>query len=983
MRIIYHLGVITLVCTALCACNPSKNSHQAQSSDNKAAQQSPSNQTNTTDANPPLNINELIINDLIINETTQSDFSAHWLAQDLIVLNTVDTNLDTNINTNKQYYLAKLDSHQSQPRIVNAVLLQPSQLSDAALKQSPHLSSFSAFSLNSNTLDIKEWLKHKIAVITVNPSNLVQTLAYVQHQKVLDDVFAVHINEQEPLGTFISGEKIVAKLWAPTALDVKLLLFTQDKEPLENSPIQMVEDKKTGIWSTNLAIDNLENYYQYQVTVYHPAIQKITTIITTDPYSLSLSTNSTHSQIVDLTKSHTQPHGWLNQKDNVVYAPEDNIFYETHIRDFSFADQNLSSESVRGKYAAFNEKSSDGILHFQALHNAGINSIHLLPVFDIGTVNEENGKAVDLNSTVAEVCTLNSSITICKNITEEHQQKTLQQLLESYDPLSADAQALISAINTLDKYNWGYDPFHYTVPEGSYAKNPEGLNRIIEFRSMVQSLHNIGFRVIMDVVYNHTHQAGLERTAVLDKIVPNYYQRLHPITGNIEQSTCCDNTATENKMMKKLMIDSLIVWARDYKIDGFRFDLMAHQPKEAMLAARTAVQAVDHDNYFYGEGWNFGEVANNQRFIQASQLELSGSEIGTFTDRLRDAVRGGAFSASGNDIRKSQGIGSGLATLNNELVGDTSSTIANVEAIENSENKYRLFADQLRVSLAGNLLNFPLVNAQNQKVTGKDIPYGDQPTGYALDPADTINYVSKHDNQTLWDNNQYRLPFDLSTENRVRLHLQSLAYPIFAQGIPFIHMGSELLRSKSFLRDSYDYNDWFNKVDFSMQSNNYNVGLPPAEKDQANWPLIKEIIEKNQGHDLVTPADISFSKEVFLTLIKIRMSSPLFRLTTGEQIIERVKFHNTGSDQQIGLIAMSIDDQLPLTQLDEDVAQIMVIFNTSLDTKTLAFEHSEQFQLHRFQLNGVDEQVKLAHATNNGFNIPPLTTAVFIKQRVQ
>jgi len=157
-------------------------------------------------------------------------------------------------------------------------------------------------------------------------------------------------------------------------------------------------------------------------------------------------------------------------------------------------------------------------------------------------------------------------------------------------------------------------------------------------------------------------------TAVLDKIVPNYYHRLDPITGKIAQSTCCDNTATENVMMAKLMTDSLTVWARDYKIDGFRFDLMAHQPKSTMIKARKAVQAVDSDTYFYGEGWNFGEVANNQRFRQASQLELGGTQIVTFTDRLRDAFRGGAFSASGDDIRKSQGIGSGLGTLPNELV---------------------------------------------------------------------------------------------------------------------------------------------------------------------------------------------------------------------------------------------------------------------------------------------------------------------------
>jgi pullulanase-type alpha-1,6-glucosidase len=388
-----------------------------------------------------------------------------------------------------------------------------------------------------------------------------------------------------------------------------------------------------------------------------------------------------------------------------------------------------------------------------------------------------------------------------------------------------------------------------------------------------------------------------------------------------------------------------------------------------MLKAREAVQAVDSDTYFYGEGWNFGEVANNQQFTQASQLELGGTQIGTFTDRLRDAVRGGAFSASGDDIRKSQGIGSGLGTLPNELVNK-----------EESRNSYLLSADQLRIGLAGNLADFPLKNAQNKNVTGKDIPYGDQPTGYALDPADTINYVSKHDNQTLWDNNQYRLPYATSTKDRVRIHLQSLSFPIFAQGIPFLHMGSEFLRSKAFLRDSYDYGDWFNKVDFTKQTNNYNVGLPPADKDQANWPLIKKLLAKNEGRDMVSPSDIAFSAEVFKEFISLRMSTPLFRLTSSEEIIKRVKFHNTGEEQQIGLIVMSIDDSDKYQQLDADISGVVVIFNTSSTSKTFHFKGAEQYQLHPIQQNGIDTIVKESNSYENSFSVLPFTTSVFIKK---
>ena len=553
---------------------------------------------------------------------------------------------------------------------------------------------------------------------------------------------------------------------------------------------------------------------------------------------------------------------------------------------------------------------------------------------------------------------------LCREV--KNQQQSLNDYLATLPNSSSKQQEIISSLRSIDNYNWGYDPFHYTVPEGSYAINPQGSARIVEFRTMVQSLHQLGFRVIMDVVYNHTHQAGLAPTAVLDKIVPNYYHRLDPISGEIAQSTCCDNTATERVMMAKLMTDSLVVWARDYKIDGFRFDLMAHQPKAVMLKARIAVQQVDSDTYFYGEGWNFGEVANNQRFVQASQLALAGSEIGTFTDRLRDAVRGGAFTASGDELRRSQGIGNGLVTAPNELQPPDNST------------RYTLMMDQLRIGLAGNLANFSLHNAQNKQILGKDIAYGSQPTGYALDPADTINYVSKHDNQTLWDNNQYRLPYDTSTKDRVRIHLQSLSFPILAQGIPFIHMGSELLRSKSFLRDSYDYGDWFNKVDFTMQSNNYHVGLPPAEKDQSNWPLINELLSKNEQRDIVSSADIQYSAAVFNEFIKIRMSSPLFRLNTAEQIIAQVKFHNTGKNQQQGLIVMSISPASDNSN-NQGINDIVVLFNTSAKQQSFTFIDAEKYHLHPVQKNGVDKLVKTSKAQQNTFIVPKLTTAIFIK----
>jgi pullulanase/glycogen debranching enzyme len=286
----------------------------------------------------------------------------------------------------------------------------------------------------------------------------------------------------------------------------------------------------------------------------------------------------------------------------------------------------------------------------------------------------------------------------------------------------------------------------------------------------------------------------------------------------------------------------------------------------------------------------------------------------------------------------------------------------------------------------GNLANFPVYNG-GDLILGKDIPYGDQPTGYALDPADTINYVSKHDNQTLWDNSQYRLAYDVSTEDRVRMHNQSLSFVLFAQGIPFIHMGSEFMRSKSFLRDSYDYGDWFNRVDFSKQNNFYHVGLPPAEKDQDNWPLIKRVLVGHKGRDKVTAEQIQLASNIFIDMLAIRTSSPLFRLTNERDIIEKVSFLNTASMKETpdnGLVVMKIDDNIAEV-VDENYQSLLVIFNSSAASQTFNYANNSQkslgYQLHPIQQKGADEVVKNSKVTATGFIVPPLTSAVFVKPR--
>lgn len=881
-----------------------------------------------------------------LKEYSIQGYEAHWLTSDVIVINnkyTADSLLLTTKNQlNKSFPLFKRD--------------MPEMLQG----QYPHLAHFNAYSLDIPLQQIKALLKQPLVVVEREATKGKTLGTFVQIGHIIDEVYTSKgqdANEVNDLGATLLDRSTRFKLWAPTAQNVSLLLFERDKQPAKTHKIPMVEDNNSGVWQVTVPEELSSTYYRYQVTVYHSVSGQVETIQTTDPYSLSLSMDSEYSQVIDLQQPNTFPSGWMEQKDVPLMAPEDNVLYETHIRDFSAHDLSLSDPLYRGKYAAFTDKKSDGFKYLQGLAKAGVNSIHLLPTFDIGSVGENTDQVIDIDDPIEKACNIAKHLPFCTTLPSE--KMSIRGYLEQLSAEDSSRESLISAMRTFDNYNWGYDPFHFTVPEGSYALQPEGKSRIVEFRAMVQQLHNMGFRVIMDVVYNHSHQAGLGPKSVLDRIVPGYYHRLDPITGLITQSSCCDNTATERVMMEKLMIDSLVVWARDYKIDGFRFDLMAHQPKSAMLKARKAVREVDPDTYFYGEGWNFGEVANNKRFVQASQLNMAGTEIGTFTDRLRDAVRGGSVTNSAANLRKNQGIGNGLGVIPNELQNE-------------GLDAYYLKMDQLRIGLAGNLANFPLMTRSGKLKLGQEVPYGEQPTGYALDPADTINYVSKHDNQTLWDNNQYRVAYHLSPQQRTLMQVQNLSFVLLAQGIPFIHMGSEMLRSKGFLRDSYDYGDWFNKVDFSLKTNNYNIGLPPKEKDQVNWPLIKTLLKQNQGRDLVSSENIRFSVQGFLDLLTIRMTSALYRLTNEADVIEKVKFHNTGSNQQLGLIVMSIAG-------DAKHPGQLVLFNTSEHPQSFQLPKFHQYALHPVLASSANFAAKKSYVNSGIFTVAPLTTAVFIK----
>ncbi|MER2493289.1 pullulanase-type alpha-1,6-glucosidase [Catenovulum sediminis] len=895
------------------------------------------------------------------------NYAAHWLTTQSIVVQTHPDAKDLLLFSVSDYKTELLDYiHQHQASAIP--LIKDSGQADFNFKPYPHLRGFALYKVNISETEARHWIKDRIVVAQYDQAQNLLTVNDVQTGFVLDHLFtrkADDANEVTDFGASYEKDQINIKLWAPTAKQVQLLLFDKNKQALDKLNVQMRLDDSSGVWHAQLPDSFIHYFYQYQLTLYHPKVQNIVTVHVSDPYSLSVSQNGQLTLIVDLDDAKLKPTGWDSHPVLMVSAPEDQVIYETHVRDFSAHDRNLPEFAYQGKYKAFSATQSDAMQHLLALKAAGLNTIQLLPVFDIGTVNEDPTQVVYPHDKISKLCGIQLEHYLClqKNIEDQ----SLQQILAGLNVMAEEGQAIIELLRPNDPYNWGYDPFHYSVPEGSYATESDGFTRIVEFREMVQSLHQNGFRVIMDVVYNHTYQAGLESYSVLDKIVPNYYHRLNTISGQIEQSTCCANTASERVMMGKLMIDSLLVWSRQYKIDGFRFDLMAHQPKSLLLAARSAVRQVDPDTYFYGEGWNFGEVADHARFVQASQVALSGSEIGTFTDRLRDAVRGGAPFDSAQGIRKGQGLANGLYVLPNEL-----------QPIDKQQAEFLLSLDQARIGLAGNLADYSLIDRFDMLVTGKDVDYGGEATGYANDPADTINYVSKHDNQTLWDNNQYRIPYHVSRHNRVRMQVLALAYPLMAQGIPFIHMGSELLRSKSFLRDSYDYGDWFNKVDFSKQSNNYNVGLPPAVKDSENWSVIRKLLTENQGRDVVGKQEIELADAMFKAYLAIRMESKLFRLRTAEQIKQKLSFLNTGAKQTPGLIVMRLSDQFG-QKVSDNYQEIIVIFNHASKALSFPYQQADRFQLHPILRQGKDEVVKLAAAKADSFSVPEFTVAVFVR----
>ena len=838
----------------------------------------------------------------------------------------------------------------------------------------PHLARMAAFELNALTATRAESLVgQQLVVVARDDAGKALAATAVQHAGVLDALFAY----DGTLGATVAADRSVSlRVWAPTASRVRLVRFDSGLREVETLPMTR---GARGTWSIDGPSAWYGSYYQYEVTVFHYVSNRVETVRTTDPYSVALSPNGVHSYLVSLDDPATKPAGWDTLVKPPLDAPEDISIYELHVRDFSVDDTTVPAEH-RGRFMAFTHNgqgggaASRGMAHLRALADAGLTVVQLLPSFDYATVEEDREQRVELDDGFDKLCAKVAAVPRAQ--CTQFGTRTLRDVLGTFDPTTGDAQALMAHVRPIDGFNWGYDPVHYTAPEGSYATNPSGLTRILELRSAVKALAEVGLRISLDVVYNHTNAAGVGARAVLDKLVPGYYHRRNISSGNVETSTCCANTATEHAMMEKLMIDSLVTWSRAYKIDAFRFDLMGHHMKRNMTRALATVQAltpatdgVDGSKiYFYGEGWNFGEVASNARGTNAIQINMPGTGIGTFSDRLRDAVRGGGPFDGAQDLVANQGFISGLYYDSN-----TNDRMPRPDSLE----KLLIASDQIRVGLAGNLRRFKLVTRAGGVSTGNLVGYNGQPSGYTDDPQEVITYVDKHDNQTLFDISAYKTPRGTTMADRARIQALGTSFVTLGQGVPFFHAGMELLRSKSMERDSYDSGDWWNALDYTLERTKWNVGLPREDKDGGNWDIIRGLCMDTS----IAPAraHIERTRDHFVELLRIRRSSPLFRLRTEADVMRRVDFYNTGMNQIPGLIAMTISDGTCAgADLDPAHDGVVVMFNANDEAQTLDLPGFTGFSLHPVQAASTDMVVRGAAVTGTSFSVPARTAAVFV-----
>ncbi|MGL5149037.1 MAG: type I pullulanase [Clostridium sp.] len=527
-----------------------------------------------------------------------------------------------------------------------------------------------------------------------------------------NEIFKDRYYYQGELGCIYSLEETIFRVWSPLAEKGYIILYKDEK--LLEIPL---EKKSHGILESIVKGDLNGVYYNYRI-VFKRDNGDLIEKIATDPYVKAVGINGNRGMVIDLSK--TNPKGWEYDKKPIINSAVDSIIYEIHIRDFTISNDSGVAEESKGKYnglsirgtAVPNKNIKTCLDHLIEL---GVNTIHILPSFDFSSIDE-------------------------------------------------------SKPNTT--YNWGYDPQNYNVPEGSYSGNPyEGKERIREFKEMVLNFHNNGIRVVMDVVYNHTYSG---EDSNLNKIFPYYYYR-QTIDGNFSNGSGCGNEiATERPMVRKMIVDSVIYWAKEYHIDGFRFDLMGLIDIETIKEIRKKLDHIDKSIIIYGEGWRGGSspLPDNKSVLKSNIQLLGKLQIAAFSDDIRDGIKGEVFNPKGNGF------------INGKF------------GLEET-------------------IKFGIVGATYHKdVDYSKVLYSN--SAWAKEPYQNINYTSAHDNYTLWDKLQL-VNERANKEELIEMNKLAAAIILTSQGIAFIHAGEDFARTKknvdgTFNENSYNASDYVNEI---------------------------------------------------------------------------------------------------------------------------------------------------------------------------
>ena len=544
-------------------------------------------------------------------------------------------------------------------------------------------------------------------------------------------------NYDGKLGVIYSKKSSEFKLWAPLAEQVELVLYGKDYNALEsNKTIIKMNKENRGVWRARINEDLSGEYYNYLVRNNGKTYESV------DPYAKAVSINGEKSMVIDMES--TNPKGWSNDKKPILNDVTDSIIYEAHIRDLTKDEASGVITELRGKYiGAVLENSkikgtsiTTGLDHLKEL---GITHIHLLPVFDYESIDER------------------------------------------YD--------------SPDNYNWGYDPQNYNVPEGSYSTNPyEGAVRISEFKEMVYRFHQAGIRVVMDMVYNHTY--NLE--SPLNLTVPGYYYRKDKYGCYSNGSGCGNETASERYMFRKYMIDSVLYWAKEYHIDGFRFDLMGLHDLETMRIIRNELNKVDKSIIMYGEGWTCYDTPLNinESAVKNNICKFDDLQIAAFSDDARDSIKGSVF------LKESLGFVNG---------GDN-------------------YEESIKYTICA--------STKHDEIDLSKVVYSK--SFWANEPYQTITYDSAHDNNTLFDKLRMSCK-DENEEELLKMNKLAAAIVLTSQGISFLHEGEEFARVKENLQgeiieNSYNSSDYTNELKWLRKQRyidlfNYYKGLIKLRKE--------------------------------------------------------------------------------------------------------------------------------------------------------